>query len=149
MIREESDVLVVNAGEMQTVKRLLPPCSLEAQTLGIGVSRDGRRLAVGSDTGSVIVYNTITWSTLWQDFLETSPTCCVAFSEDGKLLVSGNVDGALRVWDADSGKLLKTHRPGTGQISSVSFSPAGREVAFTEIRGGQKLFVWAASTLLD
>jgi WD40 repeat protein len=49
---------------------------------------------------------------------------CVAYSGDGRLLVSGSEDRMLRFWDADSGQLLAEHELDT-PIKTVCFAPDG------------------------
>ncbi len=52
------------------------------------------------------------------------------FSSDGKLLVTGNADGTAKVWDASSGKLLRTLQANKDQpVWSVDFSPDGKLLA--------------------
>ena len=104
---------------------------------------------MGTKTGSVFVYDTGTWEQVCHCELQTHPAYSVAFSPDRKHVVTGGVDWGLRVWDAESGQLLKEHWPGKGQISSVVFSPDGSEFLFSQIRSGQTLFVWPTSMLLD
>ncbi len=50
----------------------------------------------------------------------------VAFSPDGRFIVSGSSDETLKVWDAVSGALLKTFEGHDGPVYSVAFSPDGR-----------------------
>lgn len=157
VISESGDVVVFNLAlsrppswsqsRMEISKRITPPDRPSPTCLG--VSRDGSRLAVGSRTGSVFVYDTANWEQVCHCGLQTYPALSVAFSPDGKHVVTGGVDWELRVWDATSGRLLKQHWPGKRQISSVVFSPDGSEVLFTQDQRGQALFVWPTSTLLD
>ena len=54
----------------------------------------------------------------------------VAFSPDGKTLVSGSWDKTIRLWDAATGKPLgEPIRGHEGSVSSVAFSPDGKTLA--------------------
>jgi WD40 repeat protein len=54
----------------------------------------------------------------------------VAFSPDGSMLATTGDDGALRIWDPESGDRLASFRFGReGEVWGVSFSPDGRRVA--------------------
>ncbi|HEX2066138.1 MAG TPA: hypothetical protein VHI93_04925, partial [Candidatus Thermoplasmatota archaeon] len=50
----------------------------------------------------------------------------VAFSPDGKRIVSGSGDMTVRVWDAITGGEAHTLRGHTGSVQSVAFSPDGK-----------------------
>jgi WD40 repeat protein len=53
---------------------------------------------------------------------------CVAFSPDGRRLVTGNDDRLVRVWDAAGGAALQAFEGHRGQINAVAFRPDGRVV---------------------
>ena len=52
----------------------------------------------------------------------------VAFSRDGARLVSGGIDGTVRLWDVTSGSQLVTLQQHEGQATSVDFSVDGLHV---------------------
>ena len=53
----------------------------------------------------------------------------VAFSPDGRRLVSGSADRTIRVWDATAGEQLLALKGHTGSVASVAFSPDGKQIA--------------------
>jgi len=52
----------------------------------------------------------------------------VAFSPDGRRVVSGSRDKSARIWDASSGQQLLMLSGHTGGLNDAQFSPDGREV---------------------
>ncbi|KAJ6550303.1 WD40-repeat-containing domain protein, partial [Mycena capillaripes] len=53
----------------------------------------------------------------------------VAFSPDGKRIVSGSLDKTVRIWDAESGAPLREPLEGhTNPVTSVAFSPDGKRI---------------------
>jgi FOG: WD40 repeat len=67
----------------------------------------------------------------------------VAFSPDGRYVVSGSGDGTARVWEADTGREVArmTH---DDWVSAVAFSPDGRYVVSGSGDGTAR--VWEADT---
>lgn len=60
----------------------------------------------------------------------------VAYSHDGKLIVSGGHDNTVRVWNAQFGQLVKTLRGHDSWVRSCAFAPDGKRV----ISGGRDNF---------
>lgn len=57
----------------------------------------------------------------------------VAFAPSGKLLASGDAEGFVHVWDAESGKLRKSFKAHEGTVRTLAFAPDGARLA----SGGQ------------
>ncbi len=56
------------------------------------------------------------------------PVLCVVFSPDGKRLVSGGNDHAARVWDVETGRLVREFTDLPGVVVDALFSPDGQSV---------------------
>jgi WD40 repeat protein len=52
-----------------------------------------------------------------------------AFSPDGKLVVSGGVDGTVRVWDLETAKELQCMKLDRVTVMAVAYMPNGKQVA--------------------
>ena len=106
----------------------------------IAYSPDGTRLAVGSSIG-VWIYDIET--NIAVNFFPMYGVSCVAFSPDGKTLVSGNRMWNLVLWDIKTSKRLRTFYDGYKlSIFSIAFSPDGKTLASRSKDGIVLLWDW-------
>jgi Caspase domain/WD domain, G-beta repeat/Bacterial Ig domain len=68
----------------------------------------------------------------------------VAFSPDGNRLLSGGTDKALKLWDAATGRLVRTFKGHAGQTKSVAFLRNGHRIVSGSDDGTMR--VWDAET---
>ena len=52
----------------------------------------------------------------------------MAFSPDGRTIASGSEDKTMKLWDAASGRELRTLTENRGGVAAIAFSPNGRTI---------------------
>jgi len=84
----------------------------------------------------------------WRTFRgHTNPVTSVAFSPDGKWIVTCSADTTARVWDVASGRELLKFEQHTNKVTSVAISPDGRHIVTGST--DQTARVWDATTGLQ
>ncbi len=76
------------------------------------------------------------------------PFMRAALSRDGRRIIGGGRDGAVKVWDAATGEPILTLKGHTGRTTSVAISPDGRRLASAaeELNKPAQVKVWDAVT---
>ena len=110
-------------------------------------SSDGKKVITGSPDKTVRIWDTepssINFGREWKQLEEHKlPVIFVAFSPDGKKMVSCDVINA-RIWDAESGeKLLELERPSGGVLTAAFFD--GAKVVTGSLNG--TIRIWDAES---
>ncbi len=84
------------------------------------------------------------WRTVAELQGHTGTVQSVAFSPDGKLVVTGSEDKTARIWEAATGKEVAKLRGHSDLVHDAAFSPDGRLVVTASGDGRARL--WQAST---
>jgi WD40 repeat protein len=95
---------------------------------GVAFSSDGRRL-FGVNGEAILLWDTERWKPLQFLKFNDSKPIKIGLSPDGKLFVTGEESGNLRLWTFDPAReagLLGQHG---ARVKSITFSPEGKEVA--------------------
>jgi RNA polymerase sigma factor (sigma-70 family) len=111
----------------QAQKEDSPPADTEKRPASLQASRERQRPenAANAEAAPKIVAEQATLSA-------SAPVLTIAFSPDGKVLVSGASDGKVILWDVRGGKELMSIGGAAGEkasVSSVMFSPDGKALA--------------------
>ncbi len=97
-------------------------------------------LAVACEDGTIRFWNTATWKRRGPLIAERAQTVrALTASPDGRWLVTGSFDSALRFYDLNSGESY-TVKNDTGAISVLAFSPDGQTLATGSLNGDVKLW---------
>src|SRR5262249_15552716 len=116
---------------------------LGGRALNVGGSDDGQLIVARRSTGAVrrlgggnrAAQPLIHSANLRQIY-------ALAVSGDGKLIAAGGPpdDPRVELWDAGSGKLLRTLPSGGAAIANLAFQPGGVLLAVTNVEGALQLW---------
>ena len=99
-------------------------------------------LVVGLGSGDIIVLDAITGSSRSVLSGHVESVTSLAFSTDGALLVSGSFDDTIKLWNIQSGRVIKTFY-GQGWAHSLSISPDATTIASISSGG---ICLWGVRT---
>jgi RNA polymerase sigma factor (sigma-70 family) len=129
----------------------------KAEVTSVAFSPDGTLVVSGSEDGTPRLWVLSTGTelhTLRSYYPRENETVegfpggieTMAFSPDGRLLATGTVEPALRLWDVASGKLIHRFDASTaGSFIAVAFSPDGRMLAANNPRA-PSILLWEVAT---
>ncbi|KAH6714454.1 NACHT and WD40 domain protein [Leptodontidium sp. MPI-SDFR-AT-0119] len=119
----------------------------------VAFSPDGKQVVSGSHDKTVRLWDAATGATLQTLEGHSDWVSSVAFSPDGKqvvsgsgdeTVVSGSHDDTVRLWDAATGAALQTLEGHLSWVTSVAFSPDGKQVVSGSY--GETVRLWDAAT---
>jgi len=123
---------LMNRANPELVTVTIPSSRIACAT----VSPDGALVATVSDSGVLQICDTEGGAPGYiceGGSVAFSQPC--QFSPDSTRILGGGLDGAVRLWDVRSGKLLRTLSAHKGPVSSVRFNPDGSRAISASLDG--------------
>ena len=144
-------LVVLDTGSGKVIGWLPNEGNARATVNAIAVSENGQRVtgavleSDGQGRGVAVPGGARLWTLgLPTMFVHEGVAQSVAFSPDSRLLVTAGDDGAVYVWDAETGALEQELRRDDEAIKSAQFSPDGARIV-TAHEGGAAC-IWNAKT---
>jgi WD40 repeat protein len=128
-----------NAGPKEVVMPKFP-----AGLNSLAYSPDGKRQAVTTDDGRVLLLDVVNGSVQVECKGHEGAAYDAEFSPDGSRLASVGADRTVRLWDIRDGRLLRTLRGHRDEVTSVAFRPDGRFIVSAS--WDRTAILWDAAT---
>jgi WD40 repeat protein/serine/threonine protein kinase/tetratricopeptide (TPR) repeat protein len=105
------------------------------QAVAIAISPDGTTLAAATVIAGqehvpteAHLWDIKTGERLGSPMLHQDDLLCIAFSPDGKMVLTGSHDRTAQLWDAHTGKAIGTTLRHSHAVTAVRFAPDGRRL---------------------
>jgi WD40 repeat protein/serine/threonine protein kinase len=160
--------LMVRVWDVRTGLEIIALRGHTSGALAVAFSPDGKRLASADTTGKVLIWDgTPLDEKPPTPFLGQGPArrlaekellaghtaipTCVAYSSDGRQIVSGSYDCTVKLWDPGSREVIWTLEGHTQPVWGLAFSPGGRRLASSSGHPRQRstpaeIMVWDTET---
>jgi WD40 repeat protein len=119
----------------------------EGAVSSVAFDATGRRIASGSQDGTVRVWDAATGGEISCLRGHERGVTSVSFDPTGRRIASGSQDRTVRVWDAATGAEISCLRGHADWVRSVAFDPTGRHIVSGSDDG--TIRVWDASTFAE
>lgn len=102
---------------------------------------DGEQIAIVTANGGLMVWD-VDGAVQWMRSGEQGEWYSVDWSRDGRRLVTSGLDGQVRLWDAQSGALLRVLSPDARAVAAmyVRFNPVSQALAIATVDGNVALW---------
>ena len=116
-----------------------------AQRAGsLAISPSGKRIAAAGRNGDnqpiIDVFDLTTTKARRTLTGDPSPTICLVFSPDGKVLAAAHTNGTIDLWNPETGKLVTSFVAHADGVWPIAFSPDGRLLATGNSDGSVTFF---------
>ena len=119
---------------------LLKVIDTTAPVYSAAVSPDGTRIASGSDTGTIRLWDTASGQPVGPPLRgHDHQVMSLAFNNDGTRLLSGGMDSTVRLWDTASGHELGEPLRHDSGVIAVAYTPDGSRIASLSVDGAVRL----------
>ncbi len=114
----------------------LRPCPLPSGWVSVlGLHPGGRRLAIGSETGTVTQWDFVSGSLVGEPMQQPCLPGPLEYSPDGKLLAIAGQDHAVRLWDSATGLPAGPPLYHAAEVTAIRFLSDGKSLVTVTIAG--------------